>query len=443
MPIRMTSRAKACTPCQRPKASGRDKEKTDLMRILSRPFLAVPRLVALLACLVSLGMASMSAAQSPFSPARKVNDRVITNYDVEQRMRFLEALNAGGADMRGEALNRLTEEAVQRDLAARRGVRVDRDQIRDGVAEFASRAEMSADEFLTALAGVGVEAQTVTNFVEAGLLWRDLVGQQLPALVSVTSGDVGRARDVAAILGTQRVLLSEIFLPTDPEFADPVRQIVEMIRAARSVEEFSNIAREFSLAGSRDQGGRLPDWVPIENLPPQIGAPLRDARSGQIVGPIELGGAIAFFQVRALESSRDIPPDRVRVSYQRLLLPGGRSEENLARVDEMRARVQNCESFGAYARGLPEQALVAREAFLREIPQSDGVELARLDRKQISANTVEGGNLVVLMLCSRELEFDDAPSDAQLQNIIFERRLDAMANVRLQELIADAEIVDY
>jgi len=386
---------------------------------------------------------SMAQAQSPFSPARKVNDRVISHYDVQQRMRFLEVLNSGGADLRRDALERLTEEAVQRDYAQRRNVRVNRDEIREGIAEFASRAEMSGDEFVAALASEGVDREALVGFVEAGLLWRKLVGAELPALVAVNTSDIARAKDTAAIVGTQRALLSEIFLPMDPEFADAVQQIMGMIESARSVEEFANIAREFSLSGSRDQGGRIPDWVPVANLPGQLGASVRAGRAGQIIGPLELNGAIAYFQIRALDSQRDIPADRVTLTYQRLLLPGGRSEENLARVAQMRAQVTTCDSIGPFARGLPDAALVQREALMQSIPQSDAVELARLDRGEITANTTEGGNLVVLMLCARELEFDEPPADGMVRNMIFEQRLGAMADVRLQELIADAEIIDY
>ncbi len=390
----------------------------------------------------AIGLAAASA-QTLLSPVRQVNDRVITAYDLDQRMRFMEALNSGGADMRREALTRLTEEAVQRDYAQRRNVRANRDEIREGMAEFASRAEISAEELVSALAEVGVERATFENFVEAGLLWRKLVGQELPALVSVSSADMARSQDTTAILGRQRVLLSELFLPADPQFAEPVAEIIGLIRAARSIPEFSEIAREFSLAGTREQGGRLPDWVPLENLPGPLAAQLREARAGQIIGPLELGGAIAFFQLRAIESTRDIPADRVQVSYARLLLPGGRSDENLARVAQMRGQVDNCAGLGPFARGLPEEALVEREALMREIAQSDAVELARLNRGEISANTTEGGNLVVLMLCTRELQFDEPPSENRVRNMVFERRLSAMADLRLQELVADADIVDF
>lgn len=396
-----------------------------------------------LAAALALG-ASFGAAQAQnlFAPARKVDERVISNYDVAQRMTFLEVLNSAGADPRREAIQRLTEESVQRSYAMRKGFRVTPDELADGMAEFASRAELSTEEFVAALAGAGVERETFVNFVEAGLLWRKVVGREFPALVSVSPADVARAQDTAAILGRQRVLMSEIFLPTDPEFAEAVAQIMDMIESARSIEEFSRLAREFSLAGSRDQGGRL-DWVPLENLPGQIGGPISAARPGQIIGPIALGGAVAYFQLRATDSSRDIPADRVEVNYQRLLLPGGRSEDNLATAARIQAEVRHCTDFARFARDLPEEALIEREALMTSVPSSDAVELARLDRNEISFNTTDGSNLVVLMLCARQLQFDEPVNPAQVEASVFDRRIGGMADLRLQELIADAVIVDF
>lgn len=386
--------------------------------------------------------AGSASAQSPFSVVRKVGDRVITEYDVSQRMTFLELLNSGSADLRAEAITRLTEEAVQRAHARRLGVRITPDELADGMAEFAGRAQLETDAFVAELDTVGIAPESFESFVEAGLLWRKVVGPEISATVTVTATDVARARDVAAIRGTKRVLISEIFLPADPQYAEPVAQIIDRIEAAGSIDEFSALAREFSLAGTRDRGGRL-DWVPLEQLPGQIRGPISGASPGQIVGPVELSGAIAFFQLRAVDSTRNIPADRVKLTYKRLLLPGGRSAETMATYADIRARVQHCAGLDPYAEGLPDGYISDQEGLMQSIPQSDAVELARLDRFEISANTVEGDNLVVLMLCARELEQDPRPSDAQIENTLFNARLGARAQLKLDELIADTVIVDY
>lgn len=414
------------------------------MRIFRSSLLSRAGLAAVLAVIVSVAPAP-GVAQSLFAPVRQVNDRIITSFDLEQRIGFMSLLSAGASDMRAEALLRLTNEAVQRDYARRLNLRVDRDELAEGMAEFASRADLDTDEFVALLEQGGVARESFEAFVEAGLLWRKVVAQQFPPLISVPDTELERVRDVASILGRTRVLLSEIFLPTDPQFAEPVAQIMELIEAANgSVEEFSRLAREFSLAGTRDEGGRLPDWVPVENLPGVISDPLASIGPGQIIGPLQLNPeAIAYFQLRARESTRDIPPGQVQLSYKRLMLPDASSAATVARAAEIQAQVRSCPELGPFARGLSDDALVEREALVNEIPQIEAVELARLDRNQISTALTVGGQRMVLMLCSRQLQSEEAPGDNQLRNIVFERRLNEMAEMRLQELVADADIRDF
>ena len=398
-------------------------------------------LVAAVAALLAIGP-MQAQAQGLFAPARKVNDRLITNYDVEQRILFMELLNVGAADMRREAIDRLTEEVVQEDTARRMGLRVTAEEVLEGMTEFAGRAGLELDALLGLMAEAGIARESFEGFVRAGLVWRKVVDERFPMLIDVSGSSVSRSFDVAAIRGSQRALMSEIFLPTDPQFAEAVGQIMQMIEAARTIEEFSAIAREFSLAASRDAGGRL-DWLPVENLPPQIAGRVTTATPGQIIGPLELGEAIAYFQLRALDSVRNIPAEQVKLTYARLLLPGGRSDANLATLARIKAEARLCGDLGPFARGLSEQALTETTAFLREIPQSDSVELARLDRGEVSANTLDGGNMVVLMLCSRELDRPEGPTVDQQSALLFDQQLAALSNVKLRELIADADITDY
>jgi len=127
-----------------------------------------------------LWMASTAQAQGMFSPARKVNDRIITNYDVAQRVAFLELLNTGAADMRQEALTRLTEEAVQQEYARRQGIRVTSDEVAEGMAEFAARVELSVEEVLGVMRESGIDAETFQQFVTVGLLWRKGAEREFP-----------------------------------------------------------------------------------------------------------------------------------------------------------------------------------------------------------------------------------------------------------------------
>lgn len=411
-----------------------------MKHVISRSLDALQRAIRPAAAAAALALVCLpAAAQNLFAPALHVNDRVITNFDIAQRMRFLEVLNVGATDLRAEAIRRLTEESVQAFHARRAGVRVNRAELTEGVAEFAARANLPPEAFLVELSRAGVDEAAFREFVEIGLQWRQMVRARFLPRLNVTDAEIDRALSVSAIRGSMRVLMSEIFLPSDAEFAEIVAEIIPQILELRDPDAFSDAAREVSIAATRDEGGRL-DWLGVDALPPVIAAQVRDASPGTIIGPIEVPGAFGIFQVRALDTRRDIPADRIQVVYQQLLLPGARSDANMARLGQIRARVQRCTDISAFARDLPANALSENTALVRALPQEIALELARLDENETSANMVQGDNLVVLMLCSRTLQFDEPLSRSQVADRLRDERLNRLAENWLAELLADADI---
>lgn len=386
-----------------------------------------------------LTTAPASAQQGLFSPVLHVNDRVITRYDLEQRIRFLEAINLATSNVREQALDALTDDRLRMFATQRAGIRLTDEDLAAGLSEFAGRAELTADEFIAELARNGVARETFVDFVTAGLTWRELVQTRFAGRVQVLDAEVERAMDTTSRRAEQRVLMSELFLPTDPEFADAVAEILPQIMAITSFEEFAAAARQVSVAGTREQGGRL-DWLQVNNLPDRIRDDIRNARPGTLVGPLTFPGAIAIFQVRAFETSRNIPAGQVHVEYARYMIPGGRSDAALAEAARVRARADHCPDLFRVVPNSVEGQLDVTEAFLTELPQGIAMELAKLDSGEISTSLTEGGSLMLLMLCSRELRGEDMPGADRMRASLLDARFEGMADILLEEIRAEAEI---
>lgn len=406
---------------------------------------ALVRFAAVVALLAAPGLAPAPAtAQSPFSPAVWVNDSAITNYEIEQRRRFLNFIGAGGADARERAIERLIEDRLQMQEARRLGLRLAPDQLNRGMAEFAARAELTVDEMLARMRREGIDRETFVEFIRAGLFWRDLVQARFGPEVRITEAQVERAISIENVRPVPEVLISEIFLPTDPQFAEIVQQIIPQVLAIRTVEEFGQAARAVSVAPTGEQGGRVANWIPLGGVPEPLQSLLRDAVVGRVLGPVEVPGALGFFMLRARREVRDVPPGQTELQFRRALLPGGRSPGNDARVARIRSLAQHCPDFGAavgaVAPELGTQAVETVTALVPELPAGVATELARLNPGDVSANLVEGGNLVVVQLCARRLVPDPRPSPAQVRELLFNRALEQRAEVYLQTLRAEAEI---
>ena len=408
-----------------------------------RPTPRVPAVFAL-AVLAVLLLPLAAAAQNMFAPVAKVNDRIITQYELTQRIRFYELLNAPG-DLNEFAFEKLVEERLQFDAAEALGIEITEEQLQAGLEEFAGRADLTVDQFVARLGQNGVERQTFEDFVRAGVLWREVVGARFGPRASVTEAEVDRAISLASATGGVRVLLSEIILPANTAAnAERARGLAEQLADIESFDAFASAARQYSASSTRNQGGRL-EWMPLSNLPGQIANQVLTLRPGEVTDPITVPNAIAVFQLRALEETGVPETETVAVEFARLFIPGGRTEATLAEAARIAAQVDTCDDLYGVAQGLPPERLQRDTVPVSELSGDIAIELAKLDENEISTNltTANGEALVFLMLCGRTSALTEDVSREEVRARLRDQRLGSYATSYLAELRAEAVIEDY
>ena len=160
----------------------------------------------LIGALIAFGLTfgSGATAQSALEPVIRVNDGVITAFELDQRQRMLAAFRTPGD---------LTKQQEMR----RTGLQIKGESLDAAMVDFAGRANMSLDQFLDLLATNGVEKETLRDFVEIGITWRDFVRGRFNGRVTVSDADVDRAIRQTGAGGSEiEVLLNEIIIPAPP-----------------------------------------------------------------------------------------------------------------------------------------------------------------------------------------------------------------------------------
>ena len=99
------------------------------------------------------------AAQNLFSAAILVNDQAITNYELNQRTMFLEALRFPGVPDE-LAPEQLIEERLKKAAADQLGIRVSEQELQFELESFAQRFNVAFDEFAAELERVGISVDT-------------------------------------------------------------------------------------------------------------------------------------------------------------------------------------------------------------------------------------------------------------------------------------------
>ena len=380
-----------------------------------------------------------AAAQGLFDPAVRINDRIITNFELDQRTLFLTLLNAG-PNPRDLARNQLISERLQLDAAAAAGIDVPEQAIISAQEEFAARGEFTREELIEALADQGVEEGTFRDFLRSGLVWREVVRAQFGPRAQVTDDQVDRALATIPSQGGTRILVSEIFLPAGtPQTEAASRGRAERLVTLTDEDAFSAAARRFSVAASRFQGGQV-DWRPLEALPPEAAAQITQLQPGQVTRPVLIGERLALFQLRDREDVAAGSVEIVSADYAEFLIPGGRSREALAEAARVRRDVDSCADLNQVALGLPEDRLTRQTIRLTDLPADVAREIEGLDDNEISTALTRGGNLVVLMLCGRTVRESGAVDRDLARRFLVNQRLETFASGFLNELRTAAEI---
>ena len=399
------------------------------------------RHVMIAVCAIAISTVQ-ATAQNLFAPVAQVDQRVITEFEVQQRQRFLRLLGAGGSS-RPEVVEELIRDRLREQETRAVGIVLSPEELSAGLSEFAGRAQLSTEEFIQGLASEGVAEETFRDFVNIQLVWRDYIRARFGSRVQIDEREVDRA--VASARGNSgiEVLVSEIIIPAPPEQAEAVQEQAEIISQTTSEAEFSSFARRFSATASRDAGGRLP-WTSITELPPVLRPLLLSLAPGQVTAPLQIPNAVALFQLRDIRET-DAPQQTFSsVEYAAYYINGGRSPEALARARSIASRVDRCDDLYGIARGQADNVLDRGSLPPEEIPNDIAIELAKLDPGEVSTalTRANGNTLVFLMLCGRtptleeDQEIDRNAVAGQLRN----QRLNAFSETLLSDLRAEANV---
>ncbi|KAF0674929.1 peptidylprolyl isomerase [Profundibacterium mesophilum] len=350
-----------------------------------------------------LGPASApAAAQSLFAPVATVDGAVITNFELQQRARLVVLFRTPG-DPRELALQALIDERLQTAAARDMGIEVTEAEVREGVEEFAGRVNMDSPALLSALAGDGIERQTLEDFVRAGLAWRKVVRARFGPKAQLREEEVRREARALPPGGGIRVGLAEIILPANtPENRARAEALAAQITQIDSLGAFASAARQYSVVPSRDNGGRI-EATDLGDLPPNIAELLLPLRPGQVTPPVPIPNGIALFQLRTREETARQTPPATEVEYALLALPGAGGADTRQRAAAISARADTCDDLYGVARGLPAEALRRETRRIDAIPADVAITLSRLDEGETATVvSADGRGATLVMLCGRD-----------------------------------------
>ncbi len=284
-----------------------------------------------------------------------VNSEPLTNNEVRARLlRVEQQLSQQGAalpprdDLVRQVMEQLISERVQLQQATELGMRVDDAMVSRAEQSIAAQNQIGLEEFHRRLAAEGVDLNQLRNQLRDQILLQQLREREVDARVRVSENDIDdfvREQKNSSDLAALELNLSHILVRV-PETATPEQVKALEARAqraadrARKGEDFGALAREYSDAPERENGGQF-GMRPAERLPELFVSSTRDLATGDIAGPVR---SPAGFHVLKLVEKRQAGLPDVNVTQTRarhiLLRPGPQLSQSEAATRLMQWREQ-------------------------------------------------------------------------------------------------------
>ena len=141
----------------------------------------------------------VAQSTNTFNVAVEVNDQIITNYEISQRIIMLETFGAKSVSKK-EVINSLINERLYTYSAIELETLPDNSEIDKGLDDFAKRGNLNKKDLLAYLASRNVSEETIIAYITAGLTQRKVIQKKFVNNIIISQGDVASAIDTENVL---------------------------------------------------------------------------------------------------------------------------------------------------------------------------------------------------------------------------------------------------
>jgi peptidyl-prolyl cis-trans isomerase SurA len=407
------------------------------------------------------------APQTSSGVAAIVNDFVISNYDLEQRIALFVATSGvrptkdNLPQMRAQVLRALEDEVLELQEAKKHKLTATKAEVDKALQNIADDNKLTVDQILKTIGQAGVTATTFRQQVTAQLIWQKLVAARYGQDITVSDAQVDEAMNrLKQGSDKPQYLVSEIFVAIDrPEDDATIHASVDQI--ANQIKQgapFQTVAGQFSQSPSAADGGDI-GWVVQGQLPEELDHALEDLRPGQIAGPVRAEGGYYVLQLRDRREpiGTKVTPVAVTAAdpnaplpLDRLLIPLPPNPDQTIRdramtlANNVKSQARSCADLPAIANQLM-GTVYSKLGNInpKELNPDLQTALAKTGPGEVVPPFFSPAGLEVIMRCDLappKLVAFELPSHEQLQQQLFVQQMGIYAKSYLRDLRRDAVV---
>ena len=383
--------------------------------------------------IVIILFANFLHAKDIFAPAIQVNEMVITQYEIDQRSLFFELLKFPG-NHKKEAEKSLIDDRLKLKAAEKFNIEANPTALSFEMELFAKRANLTVEQFAKRLKKSGVDRVTWENYMLIPILWFETVNRKFASEMS-SSKLIDDTANQSTARSEIQVLLTEIIIPVQLGFEEEANQRIASLRKIKSLESFSEAASTYSVAPTRDVGGKI-KWQNMSSLPAVVRPLISGLSIGEVSEPLPISGGLAIFQLRDLRESNK----KSKSSFVDYIEFKFKKNPKINKL--IMSNVVMCDDLYSFLKSTQESELNRKNKKENSLSKELRNTLSELDQNEFVLKDQDDITSKLLMVCGRNETENLSKTDMnEISRSLANKRLLSLANSYLENLRQEARII--
>ena len=244
----------------------------------------------------------------------KVNNEIITNYDIEKEGNYLKKLNPDLINLEEKKIFRIAKESLINEKI-KESVIINESKIQNyNLDEDVEVIEQILKDFYTQLNFQNKEdfirslknekeykIDEIKQKLKIEFFWNKLIYTKYRNQIKINKPDLMKKIDKFENVETKEYFVSEIVFRKDKD--KDINEKINQIKSSINEIGFSNTANTYSISETSKFGGQV-GWINLNNYPERVQNSLINKKEGDLTNVIQVGNNYIFIKVKEIRTKK-------------------------------------------------------------------------------------------------------------------------------------------
>jgi peptidyl-prolyl cis-trans isomerase SurA len=403
------------------------------------------------------------------SVAAVVNDDIVTEYDLEQRLALVIATSGMQAvpdvvkKLKPQVLEQLKTEKLELQESKRKNITVSPPEVDKEIEGILKDNHLTLAQLKDILARDKVDVATLRAQIAVQLAWQKAIEDEYGDRINITPADVDdELARIAEGANKPHYQVSEIFVPVEnaDQSDKALKSATDLSAQLQNGAPFASIARQFSQSPSAAQGGDI-GWVNDGQLAPELNSVLQKLPVGGVSQPVRSIGGYYILGLRDRQeplgtkivdpATQQKPEKPGYLPLARLLLPlPPKAPKNY--VDgamkagaQIRQAISSCDRLAKIAQGIKGSIYNnLGEMKLSDLSADMQAALAKTVPGEPTEPFMSSAGMEIIARCDKPLpkptQAFKIPSRDDVERTLFQQQISMLARRYIRDLRREANV---